>query len=75
MAVDRQKQRDIGRSLVPTLRGAHEARHSNDWMRALAELGPVPAINVDLPTVEEQLGALVLAYALLVDQLLDDMDI
>lgn len=71
-SISGQTQRDMGRALAPVLRGAHEARHSAEWVRQLAELSPVPAIRVDLPSVEDQLGVMVLAYAILVDELLDE---
>lgn len=70
-AKQRDEQRRAADELLPRLRAAHEARASDEFMSAIAELEPVPSLwhTIPVDSSERKLGVMVLAYAKLVTEL------
>lgn len=64
--MDRDERMAAARELAGVLRGAHEARNANPTMRAWADMAPVPAVRQR----DEDPTLMILAYALLVDDLM-----
>lgn len=71
MTRTREEMFEQAHELKRVLRKAHEARNANEWMREMSSLAPVPMVRA----LTEDIELMVLAYALLTDELMQEFNI